>query len=268
MSLRRPLRRRRSVAAAKRPAEGSGVVLSNTPPSIHTETGGEDWLELSLYVLHHAFPEVPKLLDEAKEAAEETRELCSYCRCAGYTVKEHPRVRLPESKLGQQMLELFGQLRIEDQKTRDWFARVLRERTRHDQKADGERTDDLNRQLNLIRRQQDQLLNLRLLEEIDQATFAAKSTELRDEAAKHTLLIDNQDRHRSEAGEIAIQAFELSQTLKDKWVTADYRAKRRILEIVCLNFTLNDASLCPVWRKPFDVLAETTLSEISRAERI
>ena len=53
-----------------------------------------------------------------------------------------------------------------------------------------------------------------------------------------------------------MKAFELSQTLKEQWLTADYDAKRRILEIVLLNCTLVDGTLCPTIRKPFDVLAE------------
>ena len=106
------------------------------------------------------------------------------------------------------------------------------------------------------------------MEEVDQEMFAAKSTELRDQVAKLTLLVEGQDRGRAEAGEIALKAFELSQTLKDKWLTADYRAKRRILEITCLNFRLVDVTLVPVWRKPFDVLAEGLVSEKSRADRI
>jgi site-specific DNA recombinase len=50
--------------------------------------------------------------------------------------------------------------------------------------------------------------------------------------------------------------FELSQTLKEQWLTADYAAKRRLLEIVCLNCRLDGVTLCPEMRKPFDVLVE------------
>ena len=202
--------------------------------------------------------------ESIKKRSKRGEKVYHYYRCAGYTAKGHPRVRLPESKLDEQMLALFDRLRIDDDKTHDWFACVLRERTRGQQQTDRERIDDLNRQLANVRRQQDGLLNLRLLEEIDQSTFAAKSTELRDHVGKLTLLIERQDRCRAEAGEIAIKAFELSQTLKDKWLTADYRAKRRILEIVCLNFRLVDVTLEPEWRKPFDALAETAKSKRSR----
>ena len=67
---------------------------------------------------------------------------------------------------------------------------------------------------------------------------------------------------------LAVKAFELSQSLQAKWVTSDYDAKRRILEIVCLNWRLDDASLVPTMRKPFDVLAEGLVLNNSRGERI
>jgi hypothetical protein len=49
--------------------------------------------------------------------------------------------------------------------------------------------------------------------------------------------------------------------------TADYDAKRRILEIVCLNCELDGVTLVPEIRKPFDVLAEGLLSEKSRGDQ-
>lgn len=142
-----------------------------------------------------------------------------YYRCAGYTAPGHPRVRLQEKVLDEQMLAFFDKLRIQDEKARHWFARVLRERTRGQQQASQEQLAELNRQLTLLRKQQDQLLNLRLLEEIDQDTFAAKGTELRDRIARLSIEVEAHDRGRAEQGEIALAAFELSQTLKEKWLT-------------------------------------------------
>jgi len=58
------------------------------------------------------------------------------------------------------------------------------------------------------------------------------------------------------------------QTLKDKWLNADVAAKRQLLEIVCLNFRLDGATLVPAIRKPFDVLAEGLLVSYSRGDGI
>jgi hypothetical protein len=54
--------------------------------------------------------------------------------------------------------------------------------------------------------------------------------------------------------------------VREKWLTADYSCKRRILENICLNFSLDDTTLCYEMRKPFDVLAEGLVSEKSRGD--
>jgi site-specific DNA recombinase len=108
----------------------------------------------------------------------------------------------------------------------------------------------------LLIQQQDRLLNMRLSEEIEQDLFAKKHTELRDRLASIKLRLDVLDRSHDERAELAAKVFELSQTLKDQWLTADYVTKRRSLEIVCSNCRLDGMTLCPEMRKPFDVLVE------------
>ena len=76
------------------------------------------------------------------------------------------------------------------------------------------------------------------------------------------------DRDRAEYGDLAAKVFELSQSLTEKWLNADVRAKRRLLEIVCLNFSLVDVTLVPEMRKPFDVLVEGLVSNNSRGDMI
>ena len=191
-----------------------------------------------------------------------------YYRCARYTATGHPRIRIREEKLDQQILALFDQLRIDDDNVRDWFRRVLQAKTRSGQQDSAQQRIELTRQLTMLQNQQDRLLNLRLLEEIDEGTFATKHTELRDRIAQAKLQVETCDRRREENGEIALKAFELSQTLQEKWLTADYRAKRRLLDIICLNFRLDGISLVPTIRKPFDVLAEGPLSVDNRGDKI
>jgi DNA invertase Pin-like site-specific DNA recombinase len=191
-----------------------------------------------------------------------------YYRCSRYNAPDHPRIRVKEAELDQQLLALFDRMRIEDEEVRDWFVKVLRARTRDDQERSRQQRMELEGQLSKVIAQQDRLLNLRLLEEIEADTFAAKQTELRDRAAKLKVQIDATDRSHDENADIAVKAFELSQSLRTKWVTADSSAKRRILEIICLNLRLDDVSLCPTMRKPFDVLAEGLLSKESRGDWI
>jgi site-specific DNA recombinase len=192
----------------------------------------------------------------------------TYYRCTYYNAPGHPRTRVTEAELDRQVLAIFDRMRIEDEGVREWFRAVLASQTRDAQADSRAQRAELQRQETLIVNQQDKLLNLRIAEDIDQETFARKSTELRDRLAAIKLQLDVVDRSHDETADLAVKVFELSQTLREQWLTADYAAKRRILEIVLLNCRLDDVNLVPEIRKPFDALAEGLLSEKSRGERI
>jgi site-specific DNA recombinase len=192
----------------------------------------------------------------------------TYYRCTYYNAPGHPRTRVTEAELDQQLLAIFDRMRIEDEGVREWFRAVLASQTRDAQADSRAQRAELQRQETLIVNQQDKLLNLRIAEDIDQETFARKSTELRDRLAAIKLQLDVVDRSHDETADLAVKVFELSQTLREQWLTADYSAKRRILEIVLLNCRLDDVNLVPTIRKPFDALAEGLLSEKSRGDRI
>ena len=191
-----------------------------------------------------------------------------YYRCSRYTAPGHPRIRVTEAALDKQILALFDRMRIEDAAVRDWFRTVLASQTRDAQADSKAQRAELQRQATLFVAQQDRLLNLRLADDIDQDTFAAKQTELRDRLASIKLQLDVVDRSHDETAELAAKVFELSQTLTQQWVTADYVTKRRILEIVCLNCRLDGENLAITARKPFDALAEGLVVPSSRGDRI
>lgn len=191
-----------------------------------------------------------------------------YYRCSRYNAPGHPRKRATEAELDSQVLAMFDRIRIKDEKTRDWFLAVLRARTRDDQAQSQQRLSELNRQLTLLRTQQDRLLNLRLLDEISEQTFGSKNTEIRDRIAELNLQMQAADQTRAEQARLAEKVFELSQSLQDKWLTADSQSKRHLLGIVCLNFQLDGATLVPQMRKPFGFLAEGLSVLSSRGDKI
>ena len=175
---------------------------------------------------------------------------------------------MTEADLDGQVLAVFDKMRIDDEGVRDWFRMVLASQTRDAQADSRAQRAELTRQETLLIQQQDRLLNMRLSEDIDQETFARKHTEFRDRLSSVKLQLDVLDRSHDEMAELASKVFELSQTLRQQWLTADYAAKRRILEIVFLNCRLEDATLVTTMRKPFDVVAEGLISQQSRDDRI
>ena len=190
----------------------------------------------------------------------------TYYRCTYYNAPEHPRTRVTEADLDRQILALFDKMRIEDEAVRDWFRAVLASQTKDAQADSRAQRAELLRQEALLVGQQDRLLNLRIDDQIDQETFARTQTELRDRVASIKLQLDVLDRSHDETADLAVKVFELSQTLRQQWVAADDAAKHRILDILFLNSRLDDATLVPTIRKPFDVLAEGLLVPNSGAE--
>ncbi len=190
-----------------------------------------------------------------------------YYRCTMYNKGNHPRVRVTERQLDGQVLAVFAAIR-QPQAVRDWFGQALLAWSRNARSEAQDQTQQLQRELTQVRQQQDRLLNLRLLDEIDADTFARKSTELRDRLAEITLGIEAADRGRGEQAGLALKVFELSQALEEKWLTADFAAKRQMLDIVFLNFTLDGVTLCYETRKPFDVLVKGLAVPSLRGDRI
>ena len=154
------------------------------------------------------------------------------------------------------MLTFFDKIRIEDDSVRDWFRAVLASKTKDAQAETRAMCSELQRQSTLLADQQDRLLNLQIDGQIDDDTFTKKNTDLRDRHASIVLQLETLNRTRDENAELASRVFELSQTLRQKWLTAEYEEKRQILEIVWLNCQLDDVTLVPAIKKPFDVLAE------------
>ena len=191
----------------------------------------------------------------------------NYYRCVYYNKGEHPRIRVREADLDAQVLAIFAKMRIDDEEVRDWFRAVLLSQTKDTQEESRAQRQELTRQESLLVAQQDKLLDLRLRDEIDEEAYATKRTQLRDRLASIKLQRDALDRSHDEVADLASRVFELSQTLTQKWLTAEVFEKRRILEIVFLNCTLDGVSLCPTIRKPFDVLAEGLISKNSRGDR-
>lgn len=190
-----------------------------------------------------------------------------YYRCTKYNQPGHPRTRVTEAKLDQQILALFDRMRVQDESVRDWFRTVLRSQTKDAQREAQAQRVELNRQLSVLEEKRDRLLNMRLEDQLDQDTYASKHTEIRDRMASLKLQLDVLSRSADETAELALEVFELSQVLRRQWVSADYVAKRRILNIVCLNCVLEGVTLCPSVRKPFDVLAQGLISENTRGDR-
>jgi hypothetical protein len=89
-----------------------------------------------------------------------------------------------------------------------------------------------------------------------------------DRTAELHLEAEACDRGCKETIDLAMKAFELSQDHEPNGLQRTSAAKRRILEIICLNWTRDGVTLVPEMRKPFDLLAEAPKKNDSWGDRI
>jgi len=178
----------------------------------------------------------------------------SYYRCARYNVGDHPRLRVKQSALDDQVLVLFEDMHMRCDLLRSWLIAVLRERMKGGQSASEQKLSELRRQLSRVSNQQDELLELRISGKIDDDHFESKRSDLQERQAHLTRQIDSRMSDESRSVERAAQAADVFRLIVECWPSADFAVKRRILENVFSGFTLDGEILVPNKRTPFELL--------------
>ena len=115
---------------------------------------------------------------------------------------------------------------------------------------------------------QDRLLNAYLAGTVDEDAYKAKSNELKAEGANVNEVLAALGDVDAGRGRLAVTLFDWTQNGAEAWRGSNNAVRREILESVCLNRTLNDATLVLEKRKPFDVFAERPDWSNSRDDRI
>jgi DNA invertase Pin-like site-specific DNA recombinase len=179
----------------------------------------------------------------------------TYYRCARYTKKNHPRIRIREERFEEQVLGLLAEMAANSEPVKSWLVTVFRERSRDADHATAHRITELKRQRSRLAEEQNELLGLRLSSKIDDGQFERKQAELREREECLTQQIEMLTNDRKKAEDVAQRAADVFQLILEKWPTADFIVKRRILEIVFSNFTLVGDQLVPGNRTPFELLA-------------
>jgi site-specific DNA recombinase len=178
-----------------------------------------------------------------------------YYRCARYHLGDHPRIRLREQELDEQVVALFGKMDAECDAVRSWMIATMQKRTEDAQRAAGHRITELKRQLSRVTKQQDELLELRLSSKIDDTRFETKQAELQQRLEKLRQQTQSCTPTGQQSDKVEGKGADVFRMILDEWPTAEFTIKRRILEIVFRKFTLVEKTLVPSNRTPFELLA-------------
>jgi hypothetical protein len=114
---------------------------------------------------------------------------------------------------------------------------------------------------------QDRLLNAYLAGTIEEVIYKVKAAELKSEFSKTDESLATLGDVDPAKGEVAMAIFDFTQKAAERWLGSNTTVRREILDLVCLNRSLNDVNLVTTKRKPFDVIVGFNLGK-SRGDRI
>jgi hypothetical protein len=119
---------------------------------------------------------------------------------------DQPQTRLTECDLDQKINDLFARIKLPDD-IRDWFGRMLAAWSKDHQTGAREKSSERQRELNSLRAEQDQLLDLRLMSKVDDESFERKGAALRDQSSACKLQIAAADRGQEERSDLAVKGL-------------------------------------------------------------
>lgn len=143
-----------------------------------------------------------------------------------------------------------------DRETVDWLKEALKESDKTGQHLRENRLNTLEKELDRVNLRLSRLYDAKLDGELDEDAFKAKETEYKANIMEIKAIINGLGRINPDWLETANRTLELSNRLYSTYVKADYEEKGQILKFLASNYTLNDVSVAPKWRKPFDIIAE------------
>ena len=191
-----------------------------------------------------------------------------YYRCANnYPGPDHPPVRWKSDDLEQAIIDDLAKMRF-DSELSDWFRNHLSDAVKDLTSHRRRQATALAKRKRELVTMQDRLLNAYLAGTVDETVYRAKSDELKSEAQKTEESVAELGDVDPSRGEIALAIFDFTQNAAERWRGSNNAIRREILDLVCLNRDLGDASLDTTKRKPFDVFAERPQIENSRADWI
>ncbi len=192
-----------------------------------------------------------------------------YYRCANNKPgPDHPTIRWSADDLEAGIISELSKLKLPNPEVTEWFRKSL-------STALSDETEYRKRTLTAFRKRetelegmQDRLLNTHINGTISEEIFTKKNVEIKMELDRVREEMSKEAKLNADYKDMAVAIFDLTQRAAETWRGSNNAFRRELLDVLCLNRSLDSASLCLDWRKPFDGLAERPNSTDSIPSRI
>lgn len=197
--------------------------------------------------------------------AEIQKQRYVYYHCTGHKGKcGEPWVR--EEVIADAYSEALEQLRV-DEDVMSWLVTALKEGHKDEKDFRRNIIDTLQRDYDRIQARMDRAYELYLDDKIDDARWQRDTNRWRMEQNR---VEQDIKRHRS-AGrsyvDDSVKILELGRNARQLYDSRPLEDKRAIVQLVFSNSIWNDGGLIPVFRNPFDIIADTNVSYLAEKEK-
>jgi hypothetical protein len=143
-----------------------------------------------------------------------------------------------------------------DEEIAEWLRKGLEERHKNTSKLHENRSQLLQKEYSKVNGRLSKLYDLKLDGGITDEMFNAKENEYNEQLLNIKGQIKNIEQSNPNFYQDGCQILELSNRLYPLYFKANNHDKAKLLRLVASNYTLNDASIVPTYRKPFSFLNE------------
>ena len=91
---------------------------------------------------------------------------------------------------------------------------------------------------------------------IDRGTYDRVRAQLQEEESQAQLALEGHSSASGSTTDLGLRVLELANRAYELWLAQEHQEREKLVQVLCLNLTLDGVTLTPEMRKPFDLLAE------------
>lgn len=210
----------------------------------------------SVHKLNFAFNNLATCgICNCKVIAEKKKNKYTYYHCT-FSKGRHEKSNYVSEKRLSIMLEGPIKAVTLDKKMAEWLKEALKESKKDILRLQEKRSSSLKNQQDKINNRLSKLYDMKIDSEISDDIFKAKENEYQGQLIEIISKLDSSRAINPNFYEDGCKTLELSNRLYSLYVKANYEEKAKIARLVASNYSLNDVSLYPTYRKPFSLFAK------------
>jgi DNA invertase Pin-like site-specific DNA recombinase len=192
-----------------------------------------------------------------KVIGEEKKKKYKYYHCT-YSKGRHKGLRyIQEDQLAGMFADSVNRIAPSDIII-EWLTEALRESHKNASHLMESRIKSLESQKEKITLRLSRLLDMKIDGNINDDDFNSKEQEYKNQLIENNYQISAVMQSNPNFYEDGIRTFELAKRLPSLYLKANYEEKAKILKFIASNFILDSGKLVPVYKKPFDMLVESS----------